>query len=126
AGVVLPAHTSTADFAINVLNTTGNVANDPAAAVTAAASPAAPAADPMGVSFDRVDLDWILNNIKMAEAHQPPVNPHLAFGLREVAATNNSAVSGQGTFGASDQSFLRLTTPVLGLAQDNPFAPGLN
>ncbi|MGO4670630.1 peroxidase family protein [Bosea sp. 2RAB26] len=126
AGVVLPAHTSTADFAINVLNTTGNVANNPAAAVTAAAAPAAPAADPMGVSFDRVDLDWILNNIKMAEAHQPPVNPHLAFGLREVAATNNSAVSGQGTFGASDQSFLRLTTPVLGLAQDNPFAPGLN
>jgi hypothetical protein len=40
----------------------------------------------------------------MAEAGKPPVNPHLAFGLREVAGTNKNAVSGQGTLGSADQT----------------------
>ena len=35
----------------------------------------------------------------MAENNQPPVSPHLAFGLREVAGTDNNTVPGQSTFG---------------------------
>jgi len=64
----------------------------------------------MAVSFDRVDLDFILKQILMAEAGQPPVNPHLAFGLRELAGTNNNLSTGLGataptsTFGSADQS----------------------
>src|SRR5689334_4502262 len=46
----------------------------------------------------------------MAEAGQPPVNPHLAFGLREVSGTNNNAVPDQGTFGSADQAFPTATT----------------
>ena len=45
-----------------------------------------------------------------AEAGQPPVNPHLAFGLREVSGTNNNVVDGQSTFGAADQVFPTQTT----------------
>jgi hypothetical protein len=36
------------------------------------------------VTFNRTDLEFILTQIKMAEAGQPPVNVHLAFGLRTV------------------------------------------
>ena len=42
------------------------------------------------VTFNRGDLEFILQQILMAEAGQPPVSPHLAFGLREVAGTNNN------------------------------------
>src|SRR6185312_14964647 len=62
------------------------------------------------VTFNRTDLEFILTQIQMAEAGQPPVNPHLAFGLREVAGTNNNAVPGQDTFGAADQTFPTATT----------------
>src|SRR5262245_42415003 len=62
----------------------------------------------MPVSFDRVDLDFILKQIEMAEAGQPPVSPHLAFGLRQLEGTNNNTSTGLGgdasTFGAADQS----------------------
>jgi len=64
------------------------------------------------VTFNRTDLEFILAQIQMAEAGQPPVNPHLAFGLREVAGTNNSVVPGQEDFGSSDQTFPRVTEPV--------------
>jgi len=57
----------------------------------------------MSVFFDRVDIDYILKQILMAEAGQPPVNPHLAFGLREVGGTNNNIVPGDSVFGAADQ-----------------------
>ena len=39
----------------------------------------------MTIKFTRLDLDFILTQIQMAEAGQPPVNPLLSFGLREVA-----------------------------------------
>ncbi len=45
----------------------------------------------------------------MAEAGQVPVNPLLAFGLRQVAGTNNNVVPGQANFGASGQVFPSLT-----------------
>ena len=74
----------------------------------------------MTVSFDRVDLDFILRQILMAEAGQPPVNPHLAFGLRQVAGTNNSAVPGQSTFGSIDQSLPAIADPLFQAAQAIP------
>src|SRR5262245_23470693 len=63
------------------------------------------------VTFNKTDLEFILTQIKMAEAGQPPVNPHLPFGLREVAGTNNSVVPGQEDFGSSGQPFPRVTDP---------------
>ena len=59
----------------------------------------------MAVKFNVTDLEFILAQINMAEAGQPPVNPHLAFGLRQVAGTNNSSIPGQINFGAADQTF---------------------
>jgi Ca2+-binding RTX toxin-like protein len=115
-GIVLPALTSTADFHIDVLNATGPAP----AATTLSQLPASPAVGLHGAHFDRVDLDYILTQIKMAEAGQPPVNPHLAFGLHTVSAEDNSALGGQGTFGQSDQPFPRLSTPVFGMAQADP------
>lgn len=63
----------------------------------------------MAVSFTKTDLEYLLTQIQMAETNTPPVSPHLAFGLREVAGTNNNQVPGQGTFGASDQTFPTVT-----------------
>src|SRR6476620_3473418 len=57
------------------------------------------------VAFDKTDVEFVLTQILMAERGQAPVNPHLAFGLREVAGTNNNAVAGQETFGSADQVF---------------------
>jgi hypothetical protein len=63
----------------------------------------------MAVSFTKVDLEYLLTQIQMAETNTPPVSPHLAFGLREVAGTNNNQVPGQGTFGSTDQTFPTVT-----------------
>src|SRR5262245_25779579 len=123
ANLPITVLTTTTDFKINVVNATG-----PAPATETDAAPLA--ADPSqgpGVHFDRVDLDFILTQIKMAEANQPPISAHLAFGLRTVTGEDNSVVGGQDTFGQSDQAFPRLTTPVLGLADSIPadfFGPG--
>ena len=75
------------------------------------------------VTFDRSDLEHILRQIQMAENDQPPVSPHLAFGLREVSGTSNNTVPGQDTFGAADQIFPRLTDPLLLDGQALPFDP---
>jgi hypothetical protein len=64
----------------------------------------------VAVTFNTTDLEFILTQILQAEAGQPPVNPHLAFGLREVSGTNNNAVPGQDTFGSADQAFPTQTT----------------
>jgi Ca2+-binding RTX toxin-like protein len=70
------------------------------------------------VAFDRVDLDFILTQIRMAEAGQQPINAHLAFGLRQVAGTNNNLVPGQGQQGAADQHFLNMADPLFLAAQN--------
>ena len=78
------------------------------------------------LTFDRVDLEFILRQILMAEAGQAPVVPQLAFGLRQVAGTNNNTSTGLGgiasTFGSADQS-LPLFAPLdqIFLSQ---YAPG--
>ena len=71
-------------------------------------------------NFNVNDLEFILTQIKMAENNQPPVNPHLAFGLRKVAGLDNSVVPGQGTFGAADQTFPHLTDQIFQNAQAIP------
>ncbi len=76
----------------------------------------------MTIKLTRLDLDFILTQIQMAEAGQPPINPLLSFGLREVAGTNNNGVPGQSTFGASGQVFPTLTDQLFQTAQS--FGPG--
>ncbi|MEQ1756126.1 MAG: peroxidase family protein [Micropepsaceae bacterium] len=63
----------------------------------------------MAVTFTKNDLQYLLTQIQMAETNTPPVSPHLAFGLREVAGTNNNSVPGQSTFGSADQPFATYT-----------------
>jgi len=74
--------------------------------------------DTVMVVFNRIDLEYILTQILMAEAGQPPVNVHLAFGLREVLGTDNSAVPGQAFFGSADQLFPRVGDPLFQTADD--------
>ncbi len=70
--------------------------------------------------FNVSDLEYILTQIKMAETGQAPDSPHLAFGLREVAGTNNSTVPGQAAFGSADQTFLHLGDQVFQTADVKP------
>ena len=66
----------------------------------------------MTIKLTRLDLDYILTQIQMAEAGQVPVNGQLSFGLRQVAGTNNNLAPGQSTFGSSDVVFPTLTDPL--------------
>ena len=66
----------------------------------------------MAVTFTRSDLDRLLQMLIDTENGVQPVNPHLAFGFRELAGTNNNLVPGQSTFGSADQVMPRLTDPV--------------
>ena len=74
----------------------------------------------MTIKLTRLDLDYILTQIQMAEAGQVPVNPLLAFGLRQVAGTNNNIAPGQTNFGASGQIFPTLTDQMFRSAVYNP------
>ena len=67
------------------------------------------------VSYIRSDLDFILQQIKIAEAHaggQPLFGPgglmptyNLSFGLRTVDGSYNHLLPGQEQWGAADQPF---------------------
>jgi hypothetical protein len=100
-----PRLSVTDTFVINVLPAAGD--NTPPGSLGAVATPVHDAA-----MFNRSDLEFIMNQIHMAEQGQAPDSPHLAFGLREVAGTNNNTVPGNGAFGSSDVPFSRETTPV--------------
>ena len=59
--------------------------------------------------FIRSDLEFILEQIRIAEAHaagtplqQLIANPTLSFGLRTVDGSDNNLVQGQSEFGAAD------------------------
>jgi len=71
----------------------------------------------MTVKITRLDLSFILTQIQMAEAGQPPVNPLLSFGPREIAGTNNNLSAGGNTFGSSLQTFPTITDPIFQSAQ---------
>ena len=68
--------------------------------------------------FIRSDLEFILEQIRIAEAHaagtplqQLIANPTLSLGLRTVDGSDNNLVSGQSDYGSADQTFPRMTTP---------------
>ena len=70
------------------------------------------------VSFIRSDLDFILQQILLAEANAAGTpmlellpNAEVPWGLRTITGINNNLVPGQSQFGAADNTFLRLTTP---------------
>ena len=85
-------------------------------------------------TVNKADLEFILRQIRIAEATSQAYNPTTAistvqaivneygiapanatispFGLRTVDGSNNSLVAGQSHFGAADTVFPRLTDPV--------------
>ena len=95
-----------------------------------------------GVNLVRSDLDFILTQIKIAEANaagKPLVdlipNVRLSYGLRTVDGSDNNLLdllSGntrvdQHDFGAADTTFPRLLTPHFDAAEGRPagfFGPG--
>jgi Ca2+-binding RTX toxin-like protein len=69
-------------------------------------------------NFSKSDLEFILKQIFIAEAHAKGAslsdllpNSQVPFGLRTVDGSDNNLVAGQSEFGASDNSFLRLLEP---------------
>ncbi|MEO6382639.1 MAG: peroxidase family protein, partial [Nitrobacter sp.] len=91
------------------------------------------------VSYIRSDLDFILAQIKIAEAHaggQPLYGPgglipsyNLAWGLRTVDGTYNNLLPGREQWGAADNEFPELLTPEFRPALGTPLdmngpAPG--
>ncbi|MHA7298977.1 peroxidase family protein [Pseudarthrobacter sp. MDT3-1] len=95
-----------------------------------------------GFTVSPSDLAFILKQIKIAEAHAATLSPEhpcdtmigtgpdqiasplVSQGLRTVDGSCNNLVPGQETFGAADQTFPRLTTPVFKSAEDSPPAFG--
>ena len=97
-------------------------------------------AAPVGADFtlDANDLRFILTQIQTAEAHAGGADlcvqvegdptlcgpgslipePRLPFGLRTVDGSYNHLLPGQENFGASDQAFARMTTPVFRQAEN--------
>ncbi|WP_460164569.1 peroxidase family protein [Pseudomonas sp. S2_F03] len=66
-------------------------------------------------NFNKADLEFILKQIFIAEAHSNGAslsdllpNSQVPFGLRTVDGSYNNLVAGQSEFGAADNSFLRL------------------
>ena len=79
------------------------------------------------VSFIRADLDFILQQILIAEAHADGSdlsallpNVQVPFGLRTVDGSFNNLVISQDAFGAADTTFPRLTTPIFRTAEPSP------
>ncbi|WP_054587095.1 peroxidase family protein [Sphingopyxis macrogoltabida] len=85
------------------------------------------------VTYIRSDLDFILEQIKIAEAHaagQPLYGPgglvpayNLSFGLRTVDGSNNHLLPGQEKWGAADVEFPTLLDPAYRPADGTPFDP---
>jgi Ca2+-binding RTX toxin-like protein len=69
-------------------------------------------------NFSKSDLEFILKQIFIAEAHAKGANlidllpnSQVPFGLRTVDGSFNNLVTGQSDFGAADNAFLRLLDP---------------
>ena len=66
-------------------------------------------------NFNKADLQFILDQILIAEAHaaggdlaQLIPNSELPFGLRTVDGSFNNLISGRTAYGAADTTFARL------------------
>ena len=72
----------------------------------------------MAVKLNQNDLEFILNQIKIAEAHSAGVpltdmivQPHLPYGLRTVDGSYNNILPGRELWGAADQTMPRMFDP---------------
>jgi hypothetical protein len=84
----------------------------------------------MAVTFNSSDLQFILDQIEIAEANAAGTslidllaNVTLPFGLRTVDGSLNNLVTGQSEFGAADNTFPRLGDPNFIQAQPVTFDP---
>ena len=82
------------------------------------------------VNLVKHDLQFILDQIKIAEAHASGTpltdlvkSPLLPYGLRTVDGTYNNLVEGRETWGAADQPFPVLTPPQYVNEADDPALP---
>jgi Ca2+-binding RTX toxin-like protein len=82
-------------------------------------------------TLSKSDLDFILQQILIAEAHAAGAdlttllpNSFVPFGLRTVDGSFNHLVPGQSEFGASDNTFPRLVDPVFRDDEDGDTFPG--
>lgn len=80
----------------------------------------------MAVKLNQHDLEFILKQIKIAEAHvggtpltQLIDQPHLPYGLRTVDGSYNNLIPGRENWGASDQLMPRLLDPRYRAETDN-------
>ena len=81
-------------------------------------------------SYTKHDLDFILAQIKIAEAdvaggaaiNQADLigDPLLPYGIRTISGAQNNLVTGQNQFGAADNTFPRLLDPVFNQAETTP------
>ncbi|TWC27050.1 hemolysin type calcium-binding protein, partial [Pseudomonas sp. SJZ079] len=76
-------------------------------------------------NFIKSDLEFILQQILIAEAHAAGAdlrdlvpNTEVAFGLRTVDGSFNNLIDGRTDFGAADTLFPRLLTPVFNAAEN--------
>src|SRR5262245_54285392 len=84
----------------------------------------------MAVTYIRSDLDFILEQIKIAERQAAGENlrdilpnVQVPWGLRTITGELNNLVEGQDQFGAADNTFPRLTDPVFRTAETVTFDP---
>ena len=89
--------------------------------VPTASAQTAPAPIGQGFNLNASDLRFILNQIKISEAHaaggqllgpgpNQVASPRLPFGLRTVDGRDNNLVAGQSGYGAADRPFPRMLT----------------
>ena len=76
-------------------------------------------------TFTKSDLEYILQQILIAEAHAAGTpltdllpNTEVPFGLRTVDGSFNNLIEGRSLFGAADTLFPRLLTPLFNAAQE--------
>ena len=84
----------------------------------------------MAVQFIRSDLEFILEQIEIAERNAAGeslldilANVELPYGLRTVDGSLNNLVTGQSEFGAADNTFPRLADPLFRPADPVTFDP---
>jgi Ca2+-binding RTX toxin-like protein len=75
------------------------------------------------VQLFRVDLQFILDQILLAESGGDPPTAFHPWGLRTVDGRRNHLIPGQENWGAADQPFLRLLTPTWRTADALTFDP---
>ena len=78
------------------------------------------------VQLFRTDLQFILDQILLAESGNMPPTAFHPWGLRTVTGVGNHVIPGQEAWGSADQTFPRLLTPLwrAGTAVTMPVGPG--